>query len=124
VVLISAPTVRSTHTINPPRGALRALAAVILGAALTQCAPPPPSTPDASARDAAPACTMAEDPGPATQCGAANITLSGNCRCVVGYYWTGSRCTPTNDACECILGCERLYPTEAACNAGHARCPR
>jgi hypothetical protein len=69
-------------------------------------------------------CIPPEDPGPASACGAANITLDGNCPCTVGFYWSGSRCVAATGACQCILGCERLYPTEAACNAGHARCPR
>ena len=51
--------------------------------------------------------------------GAANITLEGNCRCILGYYWVGTRCVPTDMACTCVLGCERLYPTQETCETAH-----
>lgn len=64
-------------------------------------------------------CMTTEDPGPARGCGAANITLEGNCRCILGYYWVGTRCVPTDMACTCVLGCERLYPTQETCETAH-----
>ncbi len=95
-----------------------------LSLGVARCAPPPPPVMDSGAVDSGPMCITPEDPGMATACGAANITLDGNCRCTVGYYWSGSRCVAATGTCQCILGCERLYPTEASCNAGHAHCPR
>lgn len=62
--------------------------------------------------------------GTATGCADQPPELSSDtCRCGSRYYWDTSACVATA-ACRCLSGCERLFETEADCQAAYASCGR
>ena len=54
-------------------------------------------------------------------CVAATPAAEPGCFCVLGAYWNGSACAALN-GCRCTAGCDRVYPTQEACQAAHQTC--
>src|SRR5687768_1203843 len=56
-----------------------------------------------------------------TGCEASGAESHGPCRCIIGWHWDGARCAGLG-GCVCLRSCDRVYPSEEACNAAYAHC--
>lgn len=83
-------------------------------------APADVDTPTDAALDGATRCGNVSTPT-IHVCTPATPTAEPGCFCVIGAYWNGTACVALN-GCRCSAGCDRVYPTQASCEAAHGAC--